>query len=147
MSGEYTGPLVRKTVVLCPMVSTYVTARLERDEPLVAPSGAYCFVTAENHGDTPFTLQLQQTDNHVSGPRFNLGNAVALVPGGAVPFAVTPTLKYLEVKSASGNGELRLQLETRQKWNILGFPRGIVADPVYPEAVLASASYPTLPTS
>ena len=81
-----------------------------------------CQVIVENVGDTQFTVQLTETsDRTISGTRDTLGSAYTLVPGGRRTYNVIPVKEYVEVKSTSGDGQLRMQLQSKLRWNQLGF--------------------------
>jgi len=144
--GEYSQPLTRVQPVQVPVVSGYTTARLRaRTE---TPSGYVdqpAHVTLENTGTVAATLQLRQTDDHVNGPRVNLGAAQAVVPGGRVEFDVYPTAKYLELHcTANGPTTVRMQLAGKQQWDVLGFSK---TDPLYPTVLWQPKSFGTADTA
>lgn len=123
------------------MVENKTTGRWRVQGPPNMVSGLEdnnCQVIVENVGDTNFTVQLTETsDRTISGTRDNLGSAYALVPGGRRVYNVLPVKEYVEVKSTSGDGQLRLQLESKLRWNQLGFNDD---DPFYPHDSLTFAS-------
>lgn len=157
--GEYTQPLVRKHFVNCPMVSGYVTARLQAEDwypPTISGAGTVSTsmsVTFENVGGTAFSVLLQETDDRsISGTRspisgyINPGygpmHALSLVPGGATTQNFNSLLPYLEVKcTAGGPSNLRMQLESQRQWRELGFDR--VDDATfYPFSLWRAKEYP-----
>lgn len=141
--GEYPQPLVRKTLVQCPVVSGYVTSRLASHQtyPLVG-SGAdtSMLVTFENVGNTQISVVLQETDDRtVSGTRYALANAY-LAPGGRDTQLVQGHLRYLEVYcSGTTTGELRMQIDSQRQWNQLAFSRD---DPYYPPSLYQAKTFP-----
>lgn len=132
-SGEYPQPLLRTTNVQCPVVSGYVTARLQvTGEPKISISGFVdntTQVTVTNTGENTVAMRLQGTDDYASGPREWVGAAQSLVPKGRTAYSVTPRHTYLEVVGQSGTSTVHLQLSSRLKWNELGFAK---TDPFYP---------------
>ena len=136
--GEYTSPLVRKTVVQCPVMSGYVTARLQAQDwftPPISGVPTSIMATFENVGNTYFSVVLNETDDRsISGTRTALvgfsGTAAYLVPGGQQALQLNGKHNFLEVYcTGTTTGELRLQLESQRRWNQLGIDR---ADPFYP---------------
>lgn len=146
--GEYPQPALRLTTVQVPMVSGYATARLRWQGSPVSGYGNRVEhttqVLVENTGLNPFTVQLQETDDRsVSGARTNLGAATALVASGRHQFSVTPSQAYLEAWcTADGPGELKLQLASQLRWDILGFSDD---DPFYPTLQLVAEVGAVLP--
>jgi hypothetical protein len=139
-SGQYPQPLSRVTWVNCPLVPGFTTARLVASlqnggtltVPSLADNNVYCLL--ENTGGTTCTLQFQQTQNDVSGPRSNIGAPVALVPLGRAPLTITPTQPYLEITAtAGGQTTLRAQLTSQIQWCELGFSK---SDPLYPQWIV-----------
>lgn len=133
--GEYPQPLVRITNLQIPMVSGFTTGRL-RAAVLTSPTPGIsgyapqqCRVLLENVGANTIGVQMQETQDYVSGPRFNVGSAVTLVPKGFRYVSFTPTKQYLEFKGSTANSALRIQLESQLKWHIMAFDR---SDVVYP---------------
>jgi hypothetical protein len=135
--GEYTSPLVRKTLVQCPVVSGYVTSRLytQDDYPPTISGGTTAtnmLVTFENVGNTQFAVYLRETnDRSISGIRYNLtDNPVNLVPGGQQTKMLSGTRSFLEVYcSGTTAGQLRMQIDSQRRWSELGFAKD---DPFYP---------------
>jgi hypothetical protein len=143
-AGEYPQPLVRKTVVQCPVVSGYVAARLY-SQSFVAPtiSGANTTALAvfENVGNTQFSVLLRETDDRSSsGVRYNLTSAVSLAPGGQDTKTFVGRRPYLEVYcTGTTTGQLRLQIDSQRTWNQLGFDR---TDPYYPARLYQGKTSP-----
>jgi len=141
--GEYPQPLVRKTLVQCPVVSGYVTSRLSAQQtyPLVG-SGAdtSMLVTFENVGNTQISVVLRETDDRtVSGTRVALANAY-LAPGGRDTQFVQGHLRYLEVYcSGTTTGELRMQIDSQRRWDQMAFARD---DPYYPPQLWQAKTFP-----
>lgn len=138
--GEYPQPLLRTTNVQCPVVSGYITARLQVQGDLVHSATAdtlvesgyvdnTTLVTVENTGQNSFSMQLLGTNDYTSGPRENVGAVQTLVPLGRTMYSVTPRHTYLEVKGITGTSALRMQLSSRLRWDELGFDK---TDPFYP---------------
>lgn len=136
--GEYVSPLTRKTLVQCPVVSGYVTARLQaQDQIPMASSGqpSAMMVTFENVGNTQFSVVLNETsDRSTSGTRTRLtgftGTAVALVPGGQQTLLLSGHQTYTEVYcTGTTTGQLRMQIDSQRRWTEMGFDR---LDPFYP---------------
>lgn len=138
--GEYSQPLPRKHFVNCPVVSGYVTARLQAEDVSYppGPSGlafnTNVTVTFENIGGTAFSVLLRETDERgTAGVRHTVLNAGTLVPGGQVTKLGSASHQYLEVYavglSAYYEGELRMQIESQRQWREMGFDR---TDPFYP---------------
>jgi hypothetical protein len=157
--GEYTQPLVRKHFVQCPVISGYVTARLQAEDsfpPTISGAGTVAtsmFVTFENVGGTAFSVILNETsDRSIAGARTPISGyinpgygpmkALTLVPGGSSQGAFSSLLPYLEVKcTGSGPGSLRMQLESQRQWRELGFDR--VDDATfYPTVLWQAKEYP-----
>lgn len=147
--GEYPQPLVRTTNVQCPVVSGYITARLQVQGDLVHSATAdglsesgyvdnTTMVVVENTGAQSFTMQLLGTNDYTSGPRENVGAVKTLVPLGRTTYSVVPRHTYLEVRTLSGTSALRMQLSSRLRWDQLGFDK---TDPFYPP-VLVNAKNP-----
>jgi hypothetical protein len=148
-AGEYTQSLIRKTQLLCPMVAGYITGRLRAQDIPAAASGFAdhtTLVTLENVGASSFTVQLLGSDDRsATGPRENLGAATTLVVGGRKEISVQPHNKFLEVKSMSGDGQLKMQLDSQIKWDILGFAEDDVFYPTklwQPSGKLPTITYP-----
>lgn len=131
--GEYPQPLDRVTTAQFPVVSGYVTCRLQViGNPQISISGFVdntTQVTVENTGISTVSLRLQGTDDYTSGPREWVGAAQSLVPSGRTQYSVTPRHQYLEVVGQSGTATVKMQLASRLKWNELGFSK---SDPFYP---------------
>lgn len=128
-AGEYPHPLVRKTVVFATMISGYVGVRLQsqdRANPAISGQGDIAFVTMESAstGTNYTVLQMQQTNDRISGPRSNLGSAVVLVSGGQQTFTIQPIQSFLEVRCTSGGPtNLRMQIDAQRKWDRLAFDK------------------------
>ena len=139
--GEYTQPIPRVTNLQIPVVASFVTGRLRAQEMVSGAATGYIFggsgyadnttvAIVENVGLTSFTVQLQETtDRTVSGPRTVIAGPLTVVPDGRKTVTFIPTQQYLEVKSTSGDGQLRLQLQSKIRWDVLGFAKD---DPFYP---------------
>ena len=145
-TGEYTAPLVRKTVVQCPVISGYVTARLytQDDVPPVISGVANTnmLVTFENVGCTQFAVILNETsDRSVSGARYALtATPVNLVPGGVSTQMLGGTRSFLEVYcSGTTTGNLRMQIDAQRRWSELGFDK---MDPFYPPQLWQAKVFP-----
>jgi hypothetical protein len=141
--GEYPQPLSRKSQVTCPVLGGYVTARLRvQGNPIVSNSGFNentTLVEMENMGTSQsITFRLQGTDDRsISGPREWVGSQVTLVPGGRQFQTITPRQTFLEVKGFSGTSVLKLQFESRLKFDSLGFDK---TDPFYPPTLFQAKS-------
>ena len=132
-SGDYTSPLVRKTFVSIPIVTNgtqSVTGRF-RAQNLTGGtfSGDKVFATLHNTGNASITVEFQETDDRRTGVRTTVGTPVTLVPGAQDTQTLQLTKEFLEVKGTSGESYLRLQLESRIRWDDLGFAKD---DPFYP---------------
>lgn len=145
-SGEYTSPLVRKTLVQCPVVSGWVTARLyaQDDVPPVISGvpATNMWVTFENIGGTQFAINLNETsDRSSSGVRYPLnGSPINLVPGGMTTQLLGGVRSFLEVYcTGTTTGELRMQIESQRRWSELGFDK---TDPYYPPQLWQAKVYP-----
>lgn len=142
--GEYSQPLVRATNVQCPVVSGYITARLRVQGDLVQSATSSGLtgsgyvdnttqVVVENTGAQSMSMQLLGTNDYTSGPREDVGAAKTLVPQGRTVYSVVPRHTYLEVKGLEGTSCLRMQLNSRLRWDELGFAK---TDPFYPAALV-----------
>jgi len=119
------------------MISGYATLRMRA---ITRPSTStvsglednQIFGTFENTSETNFTVQMRQTsDESVSGTRTDVGSAHALVPGGRVTETFSPFQTFLEAYcTADGPGFLRLQMQSRIKWEIMAFDK---SDTFYPQ--------------
>ena len=145
--SEYVSPLVRKTVVQCPVVSGYVTARLysQDDIPPTLSGGATntnMLVTFENVGNTHISVLLRETaDRSVSGTRTNLTSAAWLRPGGQTTQLVSNLQSYLEIYcTGTTTGNLRTQIDAQRRWTECGFDR---TDPYYPTSLWQAKVLPT----
>ena len=133
--GEYPQPTPRTTVVQVPVVPDYVTARL-RAIPTLSYYGTtvelyQTQVLLENVGASDASVQLQETNDYVSGPRYLLSPAVEVKAKGQKLFDVFPQRNYLELWGTGTNeGQIKAQLTSRIKWGILGFDK---TDTTYPE--------------
>lgn len=146
--GEYPQPLTRTTNVQCPVVAGYVTARLqvqgERGRVTVAAYGTstgtlsgfvdnLTMVSVHNTGGQNAAFFLLGTDDYTSGPRENLitvnAGTANVVRDGHTTLAVYPRHTYMEVKGFSGTSALRMQFNSRLRWDELGFDK---TDPFYP---------------
>jgi hypothetical protein len=140
--GEYPQPFTQVTNVHMPMVSGYTTGRLYGRVFKVSgydPQETQVLMT--NHGTTSITVQMRETDDYVSGPHTNIGPAVALVPSGQKTVNILPIRNYLEFKSTAGDGQLRVQIASRVKWNEMAFDkRGDVARGTYPPSLTQRAT-------
>jgi len=138
--GEYIDPLPRVSNVFCAMTSGgtdgYACARLRRTDPLFYSGSGdddEAQVYLQNLGTTNFTVQLRQTqdyspagtdsDGTPTGTRFDLGSAVALVPGGRSTVQVSPYMKFVEFYCTSGLGNLKAQITGRVRWERMAFDK------------------------
>lgn len=141
--GEYVQPLSRKTVVMCPVISGYVTARLRAQDapiPTYAGQDQTVRVMYENtsNGTVAFVLQASD-DRSISGARTILAN-IGAVPGGHGVQTVTTKQSYLELRGTLGSGTLRVEIESLRQWNSLGFAKD---DPYYPPQLFQAKVYNT----
>jgi hypothetical protein len=138
--GEYIDPLPRVSNVFCSMTSGgpsgYACARLSRSDPLFFGGSGdddEAQVYLQNLGTTNFTVQMKQCSDYSeegtdtagtpTGTRFDVGSAVALVPGGRTTEQVSPYMQYLEFWCTSGRGSLKAQITGRVRWNRLAFSK------------------------
>lgn len=139
--GEYPEGLLRTTFVQCPVVSGYVTARLQVEgNPIIGLSGFVpntTLVQVANTGVNTVGLRLQGTNDYTSGPWEWVGGAMSLVPKGQVTASITPRHAYLELVCQSGTSTASMQLSSRLRWTELGFDR---TDPAYPSALYTAKS-------
>lgn len=145
-AGAYTQPLVRKSFVDAPVVSlsngtATTTARLRAT---AITSGAAnrtenaVLVTAHNYSGTILTFRLEETSSEVyTASRTQLGSTFILQPGGETSQTIYPSLPYLELKGIAGNGDVRIQLDSRIEWQRLAFAKD---DYTYPTALLTLPS-------
>ena len=136
------------TLVQCPVVSGYVTARLQQQDwfpPAISGSPTSIMALFENVGNTQFSVVLNETnDRTISGVRTPLqgftGTAASLVPGGQQTLLLNGYRNYLEVFcTGTTSGQLRLQLTSQRKWTEMGFDR---TDPFYPPSLWRAAEVP-----
>lgn len=145
--GEYVQPLPRKTQVMCPVVSGYVTSRLYAQDafpPAISGgnTATNMLVTFENVGNTYFSVHLRETDDRsVSGTRYNLtATPVYLVPGGQQTQTLSGKRPYMEVYcTGTTSGQLRMQIDSQRRWNELGFAKD---DPYYPPQLFQAKTIP-----
>lgn len=150
--GDYTQPLVRKTLVQVPVISGYVTARLQAQDhypPTVSGFPATNFmVLIENTGGNTTTVSLRETDDRsISGTRYTIMNAVTIVPGGQVMENVTKGyLPFLELYCSGSDAttgqtqsSIRMQIEGVRRWNEMGFAKD---DPYYPPQLFQAKEVP-----
>lgn len=147
--GEYVQPLVRKTLVQCPVVSGYVTARLQAQDistpPATSGTPTRMAVLFENVGNTAFSVLLRETDDRsVSGTRYTLpgftGTAAYLVPGGEVALPLDSKRNYVEVYCTGTTvGQLRMQIDSQRRWTEMGFAKD---DPFYPPQLFQAKTVP-----
>ena len=127
MNGEYNNPAQRVSKIEFPAVSGYTTARMRTrfqgdNQILNGTMSQTAWLTQiqfENLSDSSLTLQLIQTES--GGPRTNLGSAVTLVGQGTKTVDYSPTKKYIEVSCTSGNGQVRMNIASRLRWEIMAF--------------------------
>ena len=150
-AGEYPQPLQRSQQLLIDLVNGYTTGRLEVQNPLNGtvtgtwPSLPDWGVTGvfENIGSTAVTVQLVQTPSIVSGPRTNLGTAIAVNPSGRVTTTFTPTASFVEISCTSGGpSQLRLQLSSKLTWTLEGFTKYPIPDARYPQYTISGNYQP-----
>jgi phage tail sheath protein FI len=149
--GEYTQPLVRKTLVQVPVISGYVTSRLQAQDhfqPVISGTNTNMLVTLENTGVNATTVSLRETsDRSISGTRYTIMNAVTLVPGGQSTQLVNKGyLPYVELYctgSDTTNGQtqsnIRMQIDSRRQWTEMGFAKD---DPFYPPQLFQAKEVP-----
>jgi len=145
-AGEYVNAQSRTGWMMVPAVSGYTTGRLEA-VPAINPSGYAAEQTVkftlENTGSQAVTIQFVGTDNYISGPRTNLGSAVTVAAGGVQVTTLIPVKRYLELKTTSGTSQVKLQLESRIRFETLSFKRD---ESIYPSALWKPVGLPTPPT-
>ena len=128
-AGEYSSPLPRKMFVNCPVVSGYVTSRLQSQDDRVqvtSGSASNMLVTFENVGNTIFSVHLRETDDRsISGTRYNLTAApVYLVPGGQQTQMLKGNRPFIEVYCTGTTvGQLRMQIDAQRTWTPMGIGR------------------------
>jgi hypothetical protein len=146
--GEYLSPFPRKTFVMCPVVSGYVTARLQDSSwfrPTVSGPMTAMRVLFENVGGTAFSVVLNETDDHsTSGTRYRMsgfsGSAAYLVPGGQQNLTVSGYRPIVEVFcTGTTNGVLRMQIESQRQFVELGFNKD---DAFYPPRLFQAKEIP-----
>jgi len=139
--GEYVQPLSRKTVVMCPVISGYVTARLRAQDapiPNFAGQDQTVRVMYENTGNGTLAFLLQAADDRsISGARTVLANLGAAAGGHGVQ-TVTTKQSFLEVKGILGTGNLRVEIDSMRQWNELGFSKD---DPFYAPQLFQAKVY------
>lgn len=116
------------------MVADFTTGRL-RARGLTSISGydpQNVRMTMINEGDTAVTIQCIGTDDYISGPRTNIGNAVQVVAGGEKQKTWQQTQEYLELKSTAGTSQFRFVLESRLEWEQMAFDK---AESIYPASL------------
>ena len=131
-AGEYPSPLIRVSNLQVPMVSGYATGRLRAQfGPVSGTEDSSCLILLENVGPTTFTVQLKEAAavTSVSG-RSNLGEAYALAVNGRRTVRLTPSQPIVEAWCTAGSGQLKAQIQSQLRWDILAFDRD-------------EASYPT----
>jgi hypothetical protein len=145
--GEYTQPLVRKTLVQVPVVSGYVAARLQAQDwvlPVTSGPGTYFMATYENVGNTWFAVLLQECDDRsISGVRLPIGaSAASLCPGGQTVVTGYTSHHFLEVWcTGTTTGNLRMQFESQRQYTEMGFDK--VDDATfYPTSLWQATEYP-----
>ena len=149
--GEYISNLTRKTFVQVPVISGYVTARLQAQDYFPAPiSGTLTsmMVTLENTGRNQTSVLLRETsDRSISGTRYTVMPAVTLVPGGKTfHFVSKGYLSYLELycsgsDSTTGQSfsDVRMQIDSLRRWTEMGFDKN---DPFYPPQLFQAKEVP-----
>ena len=133
---------------MCPVVSGYVTARLQRQDwfpPATSGMPTRMLATFENVGNTAFSVVLNETDDRtISGTRTALsgftGTAAYLVPGGQQTLLLNGYHLFTEVYcTGTTTGNLRLQIDSQRKFVELGFDR---IDPFYPQSLWIAGEVP-----
>jgi hypothetical protein len=128
-----------------PVISGYVTSRLYATDwfaPTISGTPeTTALVTFENVGNTQFSVLLRETDDRsVSGTRYNLMGAVAVVPGGQKTSSITNRRPYMELYcTGTTTGNLRMQIDSQRQWNELGFAKD---DPYYPPQLFQAKEVP-----
>lgn len=154
--GEYLQSFPRKMFVNVPVVSGYVTSRLQADDslaPVISGGDTTVMVTFENVGGVAVGVKLQQTnDRSISGARVDVVSGIDLVIGGRKTITTTaPFQRYLELYCYSGGpSNIRMQIESMRQWAELGFDK--VADQTFypPQLWQERRAYPastSLPSS
>lgn len=150
--GEYTQPLVRKTLVQVPVISGYVTSRLQAQDyypPTISGTPAMnMLVTLENTGANATTVLLRETnDDSISGVRFTIMNAVTLVRGGMTTQFVNkgylPIIELFCSGSDATTGQtqssVRMQIDAQRRWTEMAFAKD---DPFYPPQLFQAKEFP-----
>jgi hypothetical protein len=133
LEGVYPHPLSRTTNFQIPMVSGYTTGRLFAQVVGLSGYGLQdTRVVVENPSATSYTLQMMETDDRVSGPRFNIGPAISLVPRGQKTLVISPIRDFLEFKTTTGAGLLRAQLTSQLQWRQMAFDK---TETIYPSVL------------
>jgi len=135
-AGEYGQPISRTAFVHCPIYSTgtaTVTARLRASNMEITGVGSLTAhrtrIWIENTGNSAVGVQFSETsDRTSSGVRSSVGTATLAVKGNSL-IEFNAAQKYLELKGTSGESTVRFQVESRLRYDVLGFDR---ADPYYP---------------
>jgi len=149
--GEYPQPLVRKTLVQAPVISGYVTVRLQAQDyypPTISGAATNMLVTLENTGVNATTVSLRETnDDSISGTRFTIMNPVTIVRGGQVTQFVNkgylPIMELYCTGSDAATGQtssnIRMQIDSQRRWTEMGFAKD---DPFYPPQLFQAKEYP-----
>lgn len=132
---------------MCPVVSGYVTARLQTQSDWPPPisgstSQAAMLCTFENVGNTYFSVNIRETDDRsISGTRYNLtASPVYLVPGGFTQQTLSGKRDFLEVYcTGTTTGQLKLQIDSQRRWTEMGFGKD---DPFYPPQLFQATVLP-----
>ena len=114
----------RKQEIHGPLVEGFTSIRLQ--SPVINVSGYQALetrMTMINDGPDTVSVQCVGTDDYISGPRFNIGSAIAVVPSGQKVKTFQPLQQYLELKSVSGTADFRFILEGRAEWQKLAFDK------------------------
>lgn len=135
-AGEYGQPISRTGFVQCPIYSTgttTVTARLRAQNMEITGVGSLTNhltrIWVQNTGNSAISIKFAETsDRSVAGVRSTVGTAT-LAAGGNSVISFNAAQKFLELSGTSGESTLRFQVESRLRYDLLGFDR---ADPFYP---------------
>lgn len=72
---------------------------------------------------------------------YTTNSAQTIKPGGRVRFTVYPQKRYLEVKSTSGTGFIRIELDSLIRWDKMAFAK---TDTNYPQEILQPETLPAI---
>lgn len=143
-AGAYPEPLLRTTFVEIPMVSGYVGSRLRIADyafgtnlTVLAPTtndDNKVHMTIENvafpapagltfTGTHVFFKVNQCSDNGSSGARTSISSEYSIAPGGRRTIHFYINQPIIEIKCTGGGGNVRVQLESRLKWEEMAYDK------------------------